>query len=102
MAGSRATTTRKKPARRRGRSLPRAADDGASGSRCRSIPHLEQHQLDVIGLALVAAAVFFGFVFYLDWDGGKVGYGMAEASAGCSAASPTSRRSSCSRSGRCS
>ena len=38
--------------------------------RCRE---LEQHQLDLIGLGLVALAAFFAFVFYLGWDGGKVG-----------------------------
>src|SRR3954447_12170327 len=40
-------------------------------------PKLDQRHFDVIGLALVATAIFFSFVFYLDWDGGKVGYGMA-------------------------
>jgi DNA segregation ATPase FtsK/SpoIIIE, S-DNA-T family len=78
MAGTRATTRkkaapkgRKKPARRPPTMAERLA--------LPRLPHLEQHQLDVIGLALVAAAVFFGFVFYLDWDGGEVGYGMAQA-----------------------
>ncbi|MEA2471401.1 MAG: segregation ATPase FtsK/SpoIIIE, family, partial [Thermoleophilaceae bacterium] len=38
---------------------------------------LEQHQLDLIGLGLVALAAFLAFVFYLGWDGGKVGEGLA-------------------------
>jgi S-DNA-T family DNA segregation ATPase FtsK/SpoIIIE len=40
---------------------------------------LEQHQLDLIGLGLVALAAFLSFVFYLGWDGGKVGEGLASA-----------------------
>jgi S-DNA-T family DNA segregation ATPase FtsK/SpoIIIE len=37
------------------------------------LPRLEQRQLDVLGLALVAAAVFFAFLIYLGWDGGRAG-----------------------------
>ncbi len=37
------------------------------------LPQLEQRQLDLIGLALVAAAVFFAFLIYLEWDGGEAG-----------------------------
>jgi DNA segregation ATPase FtsK/SpoIIIE, S-DNA-T family len=37
------------------------------------LPQLEQRQLDLIGLGLVAAAVFFAFLIYLDWDGGSAG-----------------------------
>jgi DNA segregation ATPase FtsK/SpoIIIE, S-DNA-T family len=62
-------TRRKKPARRARRSsfsIPR-------------MPVLEQRQLDLIGLGLVAAAAFFAFVFYLGWDGGEVGEALAEA-----------------------
>jgi S-DNA-T family DNA segregation ATPase FtsK/SpoIIIE len=40
---------------------------------------LEQHQLDLLGLGLVALAAFLAFVFYLGWDGGKVGEGLADA-----------------------
>ncbi len=39
---------------------------------------LEQRHYDVIGLGLVAAAVFLAFVLYLGWDGGKVGGWLAE------------------------
>jgi S-DNA-T family DNA segregation ATPase FtsK/SpoIIIE len=43
------------------------------------MPQFEQHQLDVIGLGLVAFAAYFTLVFYLGWDGGKVGEYMAIA-----------------------
>jgi S-DNA-T family DNA segregation ATPase FtsK/SpoIIIE len=38
-----------------------------------SLPHLEQPHLDLLGLALVAAGVFFGSLIYLSWDGGAGG-----------------------------
>jgi DNA segregation ATPase FtsK/SpoIIIE, S-DNA-T family len=37
------------------------------------LPQLEQRQLDLIGLGLVAAAIFFAFLIYLRWDGGEAG-----------------------------
>jgi DNA segregation ATPase FtsK/SpoIIIE, S-DNA-T family len=37
------------------------------------LPRLEQRQLDLIGLGLVAAAVFFAFLIWLGWDGGEAG-----------------------------
>ena len=37
------------------------------------LPKLEQRELDLIGLALVAAAIFFAFLIYLRWDGGEAG-----------------------------
>jgi DNA segregation ATPase FtsK/SpoIIIE, S-DNA-T family len=37
------------------------------------LPKLEQRQLDLIGLGLVAAAIFFAFLIYLRWDGGEAG-----------------------------
>ena len=43
------------------------------------LPELEQRHLDVAGLGLLALAAFFAFVFYLGWDGGKVGGGLAIA-----------------------
>src|SRR3954470_5578266 len=42
-----------------------------------SLPRLEQRHFDVIGLGLVATAIFFAFVSYLDWDGGGAGDGGA-------------------------
>jgi S-DNA-T family DNA segregation ATPase FtsK/SpoIIIE len=38
-----------------------------------SLPQLDQRQLDLVGLALVAAGVFFGALTYLSWDGGAGG-----------------------------
>ena len=43
-----------------------------------TMPQLEQRHLDLIGLGLVALASFFAFVFYLGWDGGKVGHGLQQ------------------------
>ncbi|HEX6024472.1 MAG TPA: DNA translocase FtsK 4TM domain-containing protein [Solirubrobacter sp.] len=34
---------------------------------------LEQRQLDLIGLGLVGLGLFFGFLVYLGWDGGRAG-----------------------------
>jgi len=39
---------------------------------------LEQRHLDMIGLVLVAGAVYLAFVLYLGWDGGKVGGWLAD------------------------
>src|SRR4051794_35389114 len=38
-----------------------------------SLPALEQRHLELIGLALVAAGVFFAGLIYLGWDGGRGG-----------------------------
>lgn len=37
----------------------------------------DQQRLDAIGLGLMAAAVFFAFVFYFGWQGGKLGEAIA-------------------------
>jgi S-DNA-T family DNA segregation ATPase FtsK/SpoIIIE len=42
-------------------------------------PVLDQRQRDVLGLALVAAGVFMGFVLYGGWNGGRAGHGLAVA-----------------------
>jgi DNA segregation ATPase FtsK/SpoIIIE, S-DNA-T family len=42
------------------------------------LSELEQSQLDAIGLGLVAAGVFFSFVFYFGWEGGRVGEVLAD------------------------
>ena len=72
MARRRATgSKRKRPAGKRpagGLALPRVP----------KLPELEQRHLDLIGLALVALGAFFAFVFYLGWDGGKVGGALAD------------------------
>jgi DNA segregation ATPase FtsK/SpoIIIE, S-DNA-T family len=61
-----------RPARPKGRSRPRPRP-----RRELFAVHLEQRHLDVIGLTLVALAVYLTFVLYFGWDGGKVG-GWAE------------------------
>ncbi|MGI8594468.1 MAG: DNA translocase FtsK, partial [Solirubrobacteraceae bacterium] len=43
------------------------------------MPVLEQRQLDVIGLGLVALGIFFACLLYLGWSGGRVGEGSVEA-----------------------
>src|SRR3954464_3817901 len=53
---------RKPAARRARRAAPRL-----------HLPVLEQRQLDLIGLGLVAAGLFFAFLVYLGWDGGRAG-----------------------------
>src|SRR6476660_9010979 len=59
-----------RPTRPKGRARPRAR-------RHRDLfaVQLEQRHLDVIGLTLVALAVYLTFVLYFGWDGGKVGGG---------------------------
>jgi S-DNA-T family DNA segregation ATPase FtsK/SpoIIIE len=42
------------------------------------MPHLEQRHWDLIGLALVALAVFLAFLIYLGWDGGEAGGGLVD------------------------
>src|SRR5690348_16395129 len=37
------------------------------------LPELEQRQLDLIGLGLVALGIFFAFLVYFGWDGGQAG-----------------------------
>ena len=64
----------------RGRSpRPRAGAGGYDRARAavhRGIGGLEQRHYDVAGLALIAAALYLGFVLYLDSDGGRVGEGL--------------------------
>jgi len=43
------------------------------------VPALDQRERDVLGLALVAAGVFMGFVLYGGWNGGRAGHGLAVA-----------------------
>src|SRR5437763_600770 len=58
------------------RARARRSSRGFSMPRLPSV-ELEQHQLDVLGLGLVALAAFFAAVFYLGWSGGKVGEALA-------------------------
>ncbi|WP_053226810.1 FtsK/SpoIIIE family DNA translocase [Solirubrobacter soli] len=57
----------RKPAPRARRSRPKL-----------HLPTLEQRQLDLIGLGLVALALFFGFLVYAGWDGGRAGTNAVE------------------------
>jgi DNA segregation ATPase FtsK/SpoIIIE, S-DNA-T family len=43
------------------------------------MPVLDQRGRDVLGLGLVAAGVFLGFVLYGGWDGGRAGHALATA-----------------------
>src|SRR3990167_2057447 len=43
------------------------------------VSEMSQTQIDALGLGLVGAGVFFGFVFYDGWDGGKVGETLVTA-----------------------
>src|SRR5262245_373699 len=60
--------TKKKPAARK----------PAARRARRAVPHLhlpalEQRHRDLIGLGLVAAGLFFAFLVYFGWDGGRAG-----------------------------
>src|SRR5580704_9934360 len=62
---ARRRTTRGRSRRRRNVALPRI--------------RLAQRHYDVLGLGLVAVAVFLGCVIYGHWDGGRVGDWLARA-----------------------
>jgi S-DNA-T family DNA segregation ATPase FtsK/SpoIIIE len=67
---------RKPPARRKSTSRP--ARRPARRARRRpawraGLPVLEQHHLDLLGLASVCLGVFLAFPLYLDWEGGRAG-----------------------------
>jgi DNA segregation ATPase FtsK/SpoIIIE, S-DNA-T family len=76
---------RRAPARRArssGRKAPaRRTAPRAQARRLPRLPEgpLEQRQLDVIGLCLIAVALYLTFVLYLGWDGGRVGGGAETA-----------------------
>src|SRR4051794_36213682 len=76
---TRSSTKKKPPTRARSRSAPASRSTKRQPPQLPRLPEikLEQHQLDLIGLGLVALAAFLAFVFYLGWDGGKVGEGLA-------------------------
>src|SRR4051812_8845018 len=41
-------------------------------------PKLDQRHFDIIGLGLVATAIFFSFVVYMGWEGGRAGDAAVE------------------------
>src|SRR4051812_45142738 len=51
---------------------PKARARRAGGWRTQ-LPILEQHQIDLIGLGLVAAGIFLVFPLWMGWDGGRAG-----------------------------
>ncbi len=57
-------------AKRRARSAPRLSRE--------QLEKLEQRQLDVVGLSLIAIGAYFAFVLWMGWDGGRVGSGVEE------------------------
>src|SRR5215212_6496568 len=62
-------------ARPRARSRARAARPSPQ----EIVAGLEQRHLDLIGLGLIAIAVYLGCVLYLGWDGGPVGDSLKSA-----------------------
>ena len=60
---------KKKPAARK----PAARRARKSGRPQLHLPTLEQRQLDLLGLGLVGLALFFAFLVYFGWDGGRAG-----------------------------
>ncbi len=62
---------RRQPARRRARAR-------RSSPTAFRLPALEQRQLDLLGLGLVAVGVLLAFPLYLAWDGGVVGEGVID------------------------
>jgi len=54
--------TRKKPAKRSRKTASHW-----------KLPQLDQRQVDLVGLGLIALGVFFAFLVYFGWDGGQAG-----------------------------
>jgi S-DNA-T family DNA segregation ATPase FtsK/SpoIIIE len=73
-----AQTRRRAPAKKRPKSRTSARARRASASSGLPLPHLPElspHQLDLLGLGLVAAGVFLAFVTYFGSAGGEAGDG---------------------------
>jgi S-DNA-T family DNA segregation ATPase FtsK/SpoIIIE len=66
----------RRPTKKRGRRGRQSVFSDAF--RLPRMPHFEDQDLDLIGLGLVALAAFFAFVFYMGWNGGKVGETLAD------------------------
>ncbi|HYH91185.1 MAG TPA: DNA translocase FtsK, partial [Solirubrobacteraceae bacterium] len=66
------------PARRRPKPKAKPRSKPRARRSTPQLPKLEQRHYDVIGLGLVATAVFFAFLIYLGWDGGQAGNGAVE------------------------
>jgi DNA segregation ATPase FtsK/SpoIIIE, S-DNA-T family len=65
--------TKKKPTRASAK--PRARARRSSAHK----PVLEQRQLDLIGLGLVALGIFLAFLLWGDWQGGRAGEALVRA-----------------------
>jgi S-DNA-T family DNA segregation ATPase FtsK/SpoIIIE len=75
--GSKSRAKGKRPAARKRRSPAPARRAPAPRSRPVARPReLEQRHLDLIGLGLLAASLYLGFVLYAGWDGGFAGAGL--------------------------
>jgi DNA segregation ATPase FtsK/SpoIIIE, S-DNA-T family len=75
---------RRRPARRGPSRSPSGTRSRARLREARRDAHalaerLEQRHLDLIGLGLVAAGVYLGFVLYVGWDGGPAGEWLKRA-----------------------
>ena len=68
-----ARSTDARRAKPKSKPKPRARARRSSPHWPPALPHLDQRHYDLIGLGLVAAAVFFAFVVWLRWDGGAGG-----------------------------
>ncbi len=77
--------TRKRPSKARGSQKARSRTRSrAPAPKPRKSPRdvvagLEQRHLDLIGLGLIAVAVYLGCVLYVGWDGGPVGDSLKKA-----------------------
>jgi S-DNA-T family DNA segregation ATPase FtsK/SpoIIIE len=82
-----AARTKSKPAARKASTAKKKAPVPARATRSRLAARpslrfslaLEPHQLDILGLALVAIGIFLAGVDYLHWAGGTVGNGSVKA-----------------------
>ncbi|MEO7198144.1 MAG: hypothetical protein ABIZ50_06685, partial [Solirubrobacterales bacterium] len=58
------------------RKPPAKGKAAAKGKVVTAPRELEQRHIDLIGLGLLAAALYLGFVLYAGWDGGSAGSGL--------------------------
>src|SRR5215217_3960176 len=72
-----ARTTTKRP-KRAAKAPPRRRARRSSSAALR-LPVLDQRHLDVIGLGMVAVAVFLVFPLWLGWDAGAAGDAVTDA-----------------------
>ncbi len=72
-----ARTTKKAP-KRAAKKAPKRRARRSSAASLR-LPVLDQHQLDILGLGLVAVAVFLVFPLWLGWDAGAAGEATTNA-----------------------